>query len=138
MSRTIKFRGLSIKTGQWVYGCYLTDGLEYHAIQAIVKELGSDDDYITMSSGVIKETVGQFTDEHDKNGAEIYEQDKISRQYPFDSKPEKAHCNEVGTVKFVNDMFVKYFDYDPDAYYAISSDSHLNVVIGNIHEQGER
>jgi hypothetical protein len=71
VNRQIKFRGKRIDDGTWVYGSYQADVmcLNKHTI------IYSDNEGFYCEDEVIPETVGQFTDLHDRNGKEIWEGD---------------------------------------------------------------
>ena len=68
--RLNKFRGLSLY-GNLVYGSYITDNKDYHAIQC---ENPNNPDQM-MSTPVVAESVGQFIGAQDKNKVDIYEGD---------------------------------------------------------------
>jgi hypothetical protein len=63
----IKFRGLTLR-GTFIYGSYVTDNKDYHAI---VRE-NPDDSSEMLNTRVIPETVGQFTGLQDKNCVDFY------------------------------------------------------------------
>lgn len=66
--REIKFRGLN-QDGAWLYGSYVTDYKDFHAIMT----QHPFEPERMLQTPIHKETVGQFTGLHSKNGREIYE-----------------------------------------------------------------
>lgn len=65
MNRTIKFRGKRIDNGEWVYGSYVTHNTY------------SDDQIIEggVAYDIIPESIGQFIEQLDEDGKEIYDGD---------------------------------------------------------------
>ena len=70
--REIKFRGISKRTGRFVYGCYIHTGVD---APAIVFGDGEQEE-------VKPETVGQFTGLHDKHTFEVYKGDLVRAYKP--------------------------------------------------------
>jgi uncharacterized phage protein (TIGR01671 family) len=82
MERIIEFRGKSINSDSWAYGCLFCDenGKTY-----IVHELFKSPVYVQ----VFPESIGQFTGAVDKKGNKIYEGDIIRETIEVDD------CDEV-------------------------------------------
>jgi hypothetical protein len=65
--RQAKFRGL-LQSGVFIYGSYVTDGKDYHAI---LRE-NPDDSLEMLNTPVIPDSVGQFTGLQDNNNVDFY------------------------------------------------------------------
>lgn len=70
--RPIKFRALAFKN-EFVYGCYVTDGKKYHAINYP----NPDDENEMINRHVNDATVGQFTGTFDSYSQEMYKNDIV-------------------------------------------------------------
>lgn len=72
MKREIKFRGKSLKTGEWLYGLLVKMWGYWHII---------DWDDENLAYPVNPDTIGQYTGLKDKNGREIYEGDTVGYRF---------------------------------------------------------
>jgi uncharacterized phage protein (TIGR01671 family) len=122
MSREIKFRAWIKRKNELIY----LRGFRYSGNEKIKITFADEDEddctYTFLSKDVVLE---QFTGLHDKNGVEVYENDKI-----FDGK-------YYGIIEYMECSFVINWEID------CSHDDDLNYwndkieVIGNIHERSE-
>lgn len=115
--RKHQYRGQRVDTKEWVYGNYVYDS-------------GIDRHFITMSLTnshkliqVIPETVGEFTGLPDKNGQEIYEDDKLRNVY-----------EEEVIVSFDEGKFIGVGD---DIELGLLELNLYFEVVGNIHNNPE-
>ena len=129
--REYKFRGKNKDIG-WVYGqiAYDINGNAY-----IIQEVELDSSYgleetilfVTMWYRVDKETVGQYTGLHDKNGKKIFEGDIVKSFF-------------VDTDEAGNEIYKYYIievKYD-EVLCSYKIDKFMNLeVIGNIYENKE-
>lgn len=159
MIREIKFRGKRYGDGDWVYGNLyqgITDGKQY---SIILKDAGyhvapQDDRNLAIAFAenevnvVFTQTVGQFTEQLDKNGKEIWEHDIVrvgilSPNY-IGSHPEPYYVDTVCIYKegaflykrispFDKKKLSRNWTYKPMHRYDIYS----TEVIGNIHDEPE-
>ena len=133
MSREIKFRGKSIMNntcGDWLY----SSGIKYGDD---VELMYCDEDTSEEWNYIDKETVGQYTGLHDKNGKEIYEGDIIHINDEF--------LNEFNYLIEWNEEYLRYYLYsvDKEKLNKLGGilEAHLNSleveVIGNIYDNPE-
>lgn len=132
--RTIKFRGKDIETGQWIDGC-LFQRIGY--MPSIIFPYESNGKVRYSECSVIRETIGQFTGLHDKNGKEIYEGD-IMRI------PEtETNIEIIGVVKFDRgSYFIRSFFSGTHSSLAWAvrerqPGEQRGVVIGNLYDNPE-
>ena len=141
MNRTIKFRGKSLQTGEWVYG-YLQQYQEKHGKLLCVCAASVRTWKDGLLYEVIPDTVGQFTGLLDKNGREVYEGDILHECV--------ARCIvDKRIVKFCYGSFIAESTYNQGAqcygephekfqslkYFAVND---IKIeVIGNIHDNPE-
>ena len=122
--RTIKFRGKSILTDEWLYGD-LVHSADNKRFGILVNDKDSYDE-----CEVAPETVGQFTGLYDCNGKEIYEGDILR----FGNSPSGV-CEVKWNESIAAFCICFYFEGE------IGS-RHLGggvefAIIGNIHDNPE-
>lgn len=120
MERTILFRGKTVAENKWVYG-------GYHKINdrsfIIVNIDNADCPYYVYE--VYPDTVGQFTDQLDAGGKQIFEGD-IVYDSAEDENAEIVWNPQTSMFEIEFYGFVSDFDH----YYGKELD-----VIGNIHDE---
>lgn len=133
MKRELKFRGISTKTGRFIYGD-LINNPEFETTVAIGlfdNQPGNGIDTPPYHSydlfEVKSDTIGQFTGLNDKNGKEIYECDILKDKY-----------SDLYIVHFKNGAFVyKSITEKLDLFYNLSNSNIECEIVGNIYENSD-
>ena len=133
--RDILFRGKQVNDKTWAYG-YLSKGrLHGYKGNTLQPCIDYEDAGVMLSSVVDSDTVGQWTEKTDKNGAKIFEGDICRFSY---------FCNSyVGVVRYKNGSFAVAWEIVVGAYgEKATHTAHLRdarnlTVIGNIYDNPE-
>lgn len=143
--RELKFRGLRVKTREWVHGYLVERGKTIHG----GKEVYEDDIVVpagyssSIQYSIIGGTGGQYTGLKDNNGKEIYGGDIVKQNYLWETNdPQTLGAMEVdreiiGVVGI--DEYGSYTKTEDGIYYWLEylELSDQLEVIGNIHEDPE-
>lgn len=116
MNREIKFRGKSLKYGNWLFGSLWIDKENFYITHEKESEKAGESSY-TYVTEVVPSTIGQYTGLKDKNGKEIYEGDMLQ------------HPNHKTTIVT--------WDETECGWNIVGYGIHLCEVIGNIHDNPE-
>ncbi|MBL1227258.1 YopX family protein [Enterococcus sp. BWR-S5] len=106
--REIKFKAKSIKTGEWVYGYYVDEGLGNHLIVYY-----SEKENKVIAIPIIRETLCQYSGRNDCAGIEIYEHDRLWNNY----------WDTYGVISFKNGKFSFNWDNTSTDLSEIEKDS---------------
>lgn len=139
--RTIKFKGKSIGTGEWLFGNMFQFGIQPPTkVPCICPSVPTWEDALDIYN-VDEKTVGQFTGLYDKNGKEIYEGDIVRHPYidPIFGDLVTSENEEdypTSEVVFNEGSFVIRFR---DTHYYLCEFVRKNVaeVVGNVHDNPE-
>ena len=129
--RTIKFRGKSILTDEWLYGDLVRNVEGTFAILPAF-EMNLDTDCINYEVG--KDTIGQLTGLYDCNGKEIYEGD-ILRIGNIQGDVCEVKWNET-VCAFCIRFYLEYELGSRPLGEWLKREKNI-AIIGNIHDNGK-
>ena len=140
MNREIKFRGKMIPGNEWIFGtilripappvCFGKSETDKYYIQFPDPRYMPDWNmpYKMVQGEVNPDTIGQYTDLHDKNGKEIYEGDIVKIKY---------RDEDIGKVIYEHNGFSIDVTNMNKNYGRVSFVNNFMEVIGNIYDNPE-
>ena len=142
--RTIRFRGKSKKTGEWLYGDLVRN---VEGVFAIVPPFEISMNNYYGNYEVDKETIGQSIGLYDENEREIYEGDIVDWVFFYmDCNGGAVECDTIvtGIIEWHQGGFILKVinnDFDDAGQYSIpdlNTDTTSDVVVkGNIYDNKE-
>ena len=129
--RDYKFRGQKIYTKEWIYGSFIQ--IDSNGHQCFIFPENTPfcielTDFYTIP--ILKETVGQYTGLHDRNGKEIYEGDLVI--IPVEDEQEAVKIEwDNDSSRFV--FSARTYTCDFDSYGGEDCE-----VVGNIYDNFEQ
>ena len=132
--RTIKFRGKSLATGEWLHGSHFNDGAEDYILPNLPSGAIDYESY-----QVDQNTIGQFTGLFDKNCKEIYEGDIVKHPYidPIFQDLVETKDGVTSEVVFHDGAFVIKYDINDHIYLCDFTRHNHAEVVGNIYDNPE-
>jgi len=145
--RKIKFRGISKKTGEFVFGdLVINKSTETYRIFSDFALCVDNVEYkgteLIGCSGsaeiVLKETIGQLTGLKDKNGKQIYEGDIVKHAYDGISEVVFGKLGYDGSYNGLSGFALKDW-YQEEGFYELNYyfDNKDMEIIGNVHKNKE-
>lgn len=130
----VKFRGLDLMTGEWVYGKLLNSNFSSFIVM-MVNTIGGDVISSLVYHQVNQESIGQFTGLHDKAGMEIFEGDVV--KYSFkDGDSVNTRVMEVfndGLAFKLREIYRDYWLEMVDGVLLLKH-GHLNKYYGELQQ----
>lgn len=130
--REIKFKAKRKDNNEWVYGYYHKEvstsiALQEYGINEIEEHyIHTVIDHLPFKIEVLPETICEYTGIKDKNGVEIYENDKVKYDYEFST--------EIGVITYNQNNA----SYQIKGISSSSMKHHKQlIVIGNIFDNSE-